>query len=366
MEKKYSDCHFGVKVTDGKTSFSLFFPPAKSVECIVYDHFDDSEGVAYSLKNSKEFREIWEGSVDRDLTGKWYVYRVQYESGKAPETAYASQPFADPYSRHVTVRNHYRQNAKTLISDEDYDWEEDDFVIPSDPRDLIIYETHIKDLVAHPSSEADGNGCFNQWLHPRQKGGIAHLKRMGVNAVEFLPLHKFPYSEPPYNTTTEEGFTNSWNPYSTNYWGYMTSFFFAPESMFSSEGAQQQPVRGLTNQTLKEFKNLIKELHRNEIAVIMDVVFNHTSLFDINPLTHHLPDYYLRKDEKGHFLNRSWTGNEVRTEHPIVRKMITDSVRYWMENYHIDGFRFDLAGLLDEKSWDEIRNTATSINSNAL
>ncbi|MEX0994980.1 MAG: alpha-amylase family glycosyl hydrolase [Balneolaceae bacterium] len=367
MKKTYRDCQFGVEVQGEETTFRLFFPTAKSVECIVYEHFRDSKGVHYSLKKKNNNKEIWECAVEEDLTGKWYVYQVQYQSGKKPETPYASRPFADPYSRHLTVRNHYRQEAKTLIINDNYDWEGDDFVIPSDPRDLIIYETHIKDLVIHPSAEAEGKGCFNKWCDLRQNGGISHLKKLGVNAVEFLPLHKFPYYEPPYNSKTEESFLNSWNPYSRNYWGYMTSFFFAPESIYSSEGTTKpKKIRGISNRTTVEFKNLVKNLHNHNIAVIMDVVFNHTSLFDINPLAHHLPEYYLRKDEDGEWMNRSWTGNEVRSENPIVRKLITDSIRYWMEEYHIDGFRFDLAGLLDEESWDKVKKTATSVNPNVL
>lgn len=367
MIETYGDCQLGVDITGNQTTFRLYFPTAKKVECIVYEQFSDKKGTTYPLNKSDNKKGIWEGIVEADLTGKWYAYQVDYQQGKEPETVYASKPFADPYSRHVTVRNHYSQQAKTLIVKDDYDWGEDDFVVPEDPRDLIIYETHIKDLVAHPTSGAKGKGTFNKWLDLNQKGGIAHLKHLGVNAVEFLPLHKFPYHEPPYNTKTDEDFLNSWNPYSKNYWGYMTSFFFAPETIYASDGTSEYTnISGLSNRASIELKNIIKELHSNGIAVIMDVVFNHSSLFDINPLAHHLPEVYLRRDENGDWMNRSWTGNELRTEYPIVRKLITDSIRYWMEEYHIDGFRFDLAGLLDESSWDEIKKTADSINPNAL
>jgi pullulanase/glycogen debranching enzyme len=311
--------------------------------------------------------EIWRLTIDRNLEGKWYQYKVNYQNGKMPNTPYAGLPFADPYSTHVASKNTYRLEAKSYIYRSEFDWEDDTFIKIDDPRELIIYETHIKDLVCDKSSQAKGKSIYKKWLDLDQIGGIPHLKKLGVNAVEFLPLHKFPTFEPPYGAKTKEGYLNTWNPYSRNYWGYMTSFFLAPETIYASDGhLKPGQVTGEHANAVNEFKKVVKLLHSNGIAVIMDVVFNHTSLFDINPLCSHMPDIFLRYDQNGKLMNRSGTGNEINTEHPIVRKMIIDSIIHWMKEYHIDGFRFDLAGLLDEKSWDAIKDAAKSINPDAV
>lgn len=296
----------------------------------------------------------WHVSVQGNQSGRWYGYKAGFEEiDKKINSPYSDYIFADPYSRHVTVKNNYRQLAKSYIFEDHYDWQGDKHQFPDDPRDLIIYETHLKDLTAHPSSKSSGSGYFQKFISPEQKGGLNYLKKLGVNCVEFLPLQKFPPIEPPFGKITEEGFHNTWNVYSANYWGYMTSFFFAPESSFASDFTNNHS--GKTTAVISEFRDMVKHLHSDGITVIMDVVYNHTSLFDINPLTHLCPDEYLRTDEKGHLMGRSGTGNEFRSENPVARRLIIDSLLYWMDEFHIDGFRFDLAALLDKKTWDVIR-----------
>lgn len=293
---------------------------------------------------------FWHLEIPEKLTGRWYGYRTEIPNNPSP---YKDELFADPYSRHVTVRNSYRQDAKTYIFEESFDWGDDHHCFPEDLRDLVIYETHLKDLTAHPSAGSNGQGFYQKFIDSDQSGGIHHLKYLGVNCVEFLPLHKFPPYEPPYGEKTPEGFHNTWNLYSTNYWGYMTSFFFAPENSYASDVSSR--YSGKTTAAVKEYKQVVKTLHSQGFTVLMDVVFNHTSIFDINPLPHLCPDTYLRKNEKGELLNRSGTGNEYKTEHKVARTLMIDSILYWMEEYHIDGFRFDLAALLDKKSWEIIR-----------
>jgi pullulanase/glycogen debranching enzyme len=295
----------------------------------------------------------WTCTVDRNLEGKWYGYKPAYKKKNRPNSPYIGEVFADPYSRHVTVKNNYRQEARSYIFKHDFDWEDTDHCFPDDPRDLVIYESHIKDLTAHSSSKASGMASYQKLTDTSQKGGIAHLKKLGVNCVELLPLQKFATEEPPYNKKTPEGFHNTWNPYSENYWGYMTSFFFAPESRFASDYSNH--YSGKTTAVIDEFKQMVKALHKENITVLMDVVYNHTSIFDLNPLTHLAPQSYLRFDDKGKFMNRSGTGNEFKSENPIARKIITDSLLYWIEEYKIDGFRFDLAALLDRDTWDSIK-----------
>jgi pullulanase/glycogen debranching enzyme len=140
----------------------------------------------------------------------------------------------------------------------------------------------------------------------------------------------------------------------------MTSFFFAPENSLSSDGDGK--IRGYSTAAVSEFKQMVKELHRHGITVLMDVVYNHTSLFDRNPQTHLCPHTYLRFNEKGQLMNRSGTGNEFRSEMPVARQLILDSLKHWVNEYHIDGFRFDLAALLDMETWAAIRKSLHEID----
>jgi pullulanase/glycogen debranching enzyme len=353
----------GVTFTDSATNFCIYCPHASAVSCILFDAYDAENGVPHSMQMDADG--YWQVEIQGDQSGRWYAYEAEFADDEArPDSPYINDVFADPYSRHVTVRNTYRQDARSYIFKDDFNWEGDSHCFPDDPRDLIIYETHLKDLTAHSSSKAQGKGFYQKFIDTDQTGGISYLKRLGVNCVEFLPLHKFPPIEPPFEQTTPEGFQNSWNPYSSNYWGYMTSFFFAPETSFASDYSNR--YSGKTTAAVTELKEMVKQLHRENMTVIMDVVFNHTSLFDINPLTHLCPAEYLRSDEKGELLNRSGTGNEFRSENPVARQLIVDSILYWIEEYHIDGFRFDLAALLDRKSWDVIRNKVHEKYPNAV
>lgn len=352
----------GCTLSDNQTSFAFYCPRAAEVTCTIFENSDDEQGDEHSMQRDE--KGLWTLKINQSLEGKWYAYKANFKNSEEPKSPYQKTFFADPYSKHVTVQNTYRQDAKTYIFNDDYDWEDTGHCFPDDPRDLIIYETHLKDLTAHPTSGADGMGSYKKLTDPDQTGGISYLKKLGVNCVEFLPLQKFAPIEPPYGIQTEEGFHNSWNPYEANYWGYMTSFFLAPESSFASDWSNRHS--GRTTAAVTECKEVVKTLHSKGFTVLMDVVYNHTSLFDKNPHTHLLPDVYLRRGSDGKLLNRSGTGNEYKSEEPAARELIIDSLLYWMEEYKIDGFRFDLAALLDEKTWDIIKETIHEKYPNAV
>jgi len=362
IKQQLEKVSLGVTLSDDTTTFCFYCPDAKSVTCIVYDEYDARKGTELPMAKSKSGE--WMLTVHENLNGKWYGYKAEFSKKKKPNTPYVHEVFADPYSRHVTVKNNYRQQARSYIFEHDFDWGDTGHQFPDDPRDLMIYETHIKDLTAHPSSLAKGTGSYKKFIDPNQIGGLSHLKKLGVNCVEFLPLQKFSPIEPPYGIKTPEGFQNSWNVYSANYWGYMTSFFFAPECSFASDFTGNHS--GKTTAAITEFKDVVKTLHAEGMTVLMDVVYNHTSLFDINPLPHLMPDIYLRKDKKGKLLNRSGTGNELRSEKKIARELIIDSLLYWMDEFKIDGFRFDLAALLDKDTWDAIKKEVHKKYPNAV
>ena len=356
MKKAVSEHRMGCTLSEKSTEFCFYCPTARNVHCVIFNEYDDEHGRHVEMqKNSNGY---WQLTIGESLEGKWYGYTASFDDENKPNTPYIDEIFADPYSKHVTVKNNYRQEARSYIFNHQFDWEDIGHQFPDDPRDLLIYETHLKDMAAHRTSGASGLACYQKFVDRNQKGGISHIKKLGINCVEFLPLQKYSPIEPPFGLITKEGFHNTWNVYGANYWGYMTSFFFAPESSFASDYSNR--YSGKTTAAVDELKTVVKELHREGITVLMDVVYNHTSLFDMNPLTHLMPDVYLRKDEKGRLMNRSGTGNEYRSEFPVARKLIIDSLLYWMEEYKIDGFRFDLAALLDKQTWIDIKKAIHS------
>ncbi len=353
----FSNFELGYSFYKTGVIFRVFSPLSEQIIALVYD---DYEGEPVSeIPLGKDDTGIWNGFTSEDLKGKWYHYRVK----RNDEVQFA----ADPYSKFVTTKNHHLQFPKTRIIEMPYfDWKGDTFVKVQDPRDLVIYETHVKDMVAHSSARTYMQGIYNDFRQA-EVGGIAHLNRIGINAVEFLPLQKFGYFEPPFNQKTEEGIKNTWNPYSRNYWGYMTSFFFAPETIYSSKASiHKGEVIGRDELAINELRNLVKSLHEENIAVIMDVVYNHASHYDQNPLKILAKEHYFKLDENGHFINNSWTGNDINSSSQFSKKLIVDSVLHWIKEYHIDGFRFDLAGIIDWETIDLIKNEAEKINPNVI
>jgi pullulanase/glycogen debranching enzyme len=312
---------------------------------------------------------VWEHRSNGRLVGRCYGYQVAGSAG--PGSMFdPAVVIADPYARAVATRNHYRQQARTLILESSYDWEGDTFVAPKDHSTLVIYEAHLRDLTAHPSSRVRKRGTYAGLCETGKTGGLAHLESLGVNAVEFLPLQKSGVFEIPYRddrAVDDNGDHNTWNPYDRNHWGYMTSAFFAPESRYASDGTDEPGMlSGAKGHAVTEFKDVVKALHRAGIAVIMDVVYNHASQYDYNPLKYIDKSAYFRLDSAGRFLNRSGCGNDLRTEHPMVRRLILDSIRYWMTEYHVDGFRFDLAAMLDTETRRRILDEARSVHPHAI
>jgi pullulanase/glycogen debranching enzyme len=232
---------------------------------------------------------------------------------------------------------------------------------------LVIYEAHIKDFTAHPNLNQKYGGSYRGFLEATEEGGIEYLKRLGVNAVEFLPVQKAARYEPPYLETTASGVSNTWNYYGRNHWGYMTSHFFVPETLYASN-ADQSPEAwvGTDLAARNELKQVVKELHKGNMAVILDVVYNHVSQYDINALKQAAKGEYFRIDENGKYMSESGCGNDSNTRNPEFRRLIVESVKYWMTEYHIDGFRFDLAHLIDWETIDEITHEARDINPNVV
>lgn len=357
----------GCIVKQSGTTFRLFAPRATAVTLVLFDQYDDEQGEELTMVRDKDG--VWEYISLGTLYGKFYGYRVSGPTGPG-EMFDSTIIVADPYSKAVCTKNEYRHAGRSLILNTRYNWEGDTFVAPANHNELIIYEAHVRDLTAHKSSGVSARGTYRGLTELGRTGGLSYLKELGVNAVEFLPIQDFGNIELPYrdpNAKSDSGESNTWNPYERNHWGYMTSYFFAPETYYASDGViERGRYNGTNGKAVKELKDLVKTLHREKIAVIMDVVYNHVSQYDHNPFKYIDKFYYFHCDTAGNFQKASGCGNDFKTDRPMARRLIVESVKYWMKEYHIDGFRFDLATMIDWETCKEIAREARKINPNVI
>ena len=253
--------------------------------------------------------------------------------------SYLTDPFAraiggrDTWGEEPDWSNPYQHRARVVF--DDFDWE-GDRALEVPMEDLVIYEMHVRGFTRHPSSGVE-EGTAGTFTAIREK--IPYLKELGVNCVELMPVFEFDEFE---HARKDEA-TGDWAK--VNYWGYSTVGFFAPKAGYAATGRLRDGTM-----VADELKNLVKELHRNGIEVMLDVVFNHTaegnehgptiSYRGIDNAT-----YYMLTPE-GYYYNFSGTGNTLNCNNPIVRDMVLDALRHWASQYHIDGFRFDLASVL--------------------
>ncbi len=354
FEQLYSEKALGCHVENGNFVFRLFAPRATQVKLAL---FKAPSGPAHeTVFMQRDSSGVWEAEIDKRLWGKYYGYYITRDEEHTSDY-HENTLIPDPYSRSVSTQNNYHINARSYIHKSDFDWGNDTWATPGDPRDLIIYETHLRDLTAHPSS-----GCEDPGTYAAFKEKIGYLRKLGVNAVEFLPLQEFANIEIPYRDTGTEVY-NTWNPYERNHWGYMTTFFFAPENYYGSAG-NMEPDAYISDEgrSVDEFKDLVRSLHDAGISVLMDVVYNHTSTYDPHPFKLIDREYYYRLDGDGNYTSVSGCGNDLKTERPMVRKLIVESVLYWMREYHIDGFRFDLAAMIDDETLRTIIREAKKVN----
>jgi pullulanase/glycogen debranching enzyme len=365
LAERYGEDYFGCTFEGDSTIIRVFAPRVTNIEIAIKSN--PNESVVDLLKMHRNSIGVWEFRSSQSLIGKWYAYKITPPADDLPFEK-TSHFVADPYSKWVSSKNDHRQESWTLIyKAADFNWDGDTFVGSGDPRDLVIYEAHLQDLVHQDSIKHPTISCFDLLRSPDKTKAIEHIISLGVNAIEFLPLHKFAYHEPPFNSNTLEGLKNTWNPYSKNYWGYMTSYFFAPETRFSQHlETSYTDYSGLEPVGINQLKELVKTLHSHGISVIMDVVYNHVSQYDLNPLKYLDRMYYFRHDAQHHYTSYSGCGNDFKTEAPFARRLIIDSVLYWMKEFHIDGFRFDLAQLIDNETLVKIREEARKINPNVI
>ncbi len=355
----------GCTQENGSYIFRLFAPRELSVLVVTYSSLDDEIGTSFEMYQDENG--VWEISLESTYIGKYYCFKVSCQSNLS-DTGDCEIAIADPYSRAVVRKNNYVHDSKSLIIDSQFDWEGDTWVAIK-PSDLIIYEMHIQDMTAHEISGVAENlkGTYLGLIQKNSTCGIDYIKSLGVNAIELLPSQEFATFEPPYKQLAGGSLYNTWNPYERNYWGYMTSCYFAPHSYYASNArVEKDNWNDTEGRQVSEFKEMVKAFHREGIAVIMDVVYNHTSQYDHQPLKYIDKYYYYHIDDHGKYRSTSGCGNDFHTSRPMSRRLIIDSLIHWMTEYHVDGFRFDLATMIDWDTFEEIIEKTRAINPNVI
>lgn len=337
----------GAWVQRGGTNFSVFSKSATLIELLLFDRVDDAEPATVIKLDPGKNRtyHYWHVCLPGIRTGQIYAYRAHGPFDPARGFRFDPQKvLLDPYGRAVVVPPHYDKGAASIPGDNtpyamknvvvdtrDYDWEGDSPLKHPFDR-TIIYEMHVRGFTAHPSS---GVSAAKRGTYAGLIEKIPYLKDLGITAVELMPVFQFDPFDAPLGHV--------------NYWGYCPVGFFAPHTAYSSDPT---PIGALN-----EFRDMVKALHRADIEVILDVVFNHTAEGDHTGPTLSFRGlennvyYTLDETDKARYANYTGTGNTLNANQPIVRRMILDSLRYWVREMHIDGFRFDLASILcrDEK-----------------
>jgi len=341
----------GATVYPNGVNFSIFSRSASRIELLLFDHEDDAHPRTVPLDPyANRTYHYWHGFVPDLRPGQIYAYRAHgsFEPSNGlrfdPEKA-----LLDPYGKGVVVpRTYSRETArkpganlssamKSIVIDPGkYDWEGDRPLHISSAR-TIVYEMHVKGFTRHPNSGVSerARGTFAGLIEK-----VPYLKDLGITAVELLPIFQFDASDCP--------------PGVVNYWGYQPVSFFSPHRAYSSRQDPQGPT--------DEFRDMVKALHRAGIEVILDVVFNHTSEggHDGPALSFRGIDnavYYILEEDRSRYADYSGCGNTLNANHPVVRRMILDSLRYWVSEMHVDGFRFDLASILSRDSSGECMAT---------
>ena len=320
----YTETDLGLTYSPAKSTFRIWAPTASKAELLMYHtgtgHFQAS---SYPMQKSKNG--TWDVTVYTDQKGKYYAFRV-FINGKW------SDEVPDPYARAVGING----ERAMVVDKNDTDppgWEQDRSPAPIPATDAIIYELQIRDATIDSSSGSRHKGKF---LGLAESGttntaglatGIDHLKELGITHVHLMPFFDF--------RSVDET-----KPDSTYNWGYDPLNYNVPEGSFATN-AYDGAIR------IREFKTLVKALHDNGIRVVMDVVYNHTALSARSNFNQLAPGYYYRQTRDGKWSNATACGNETASERPMFRKFMLESMKYWVQEYHIDGFRIDLMGVHD-------------------
>jgi glycogen operon protein len=324
----------------GGVNFALWSSVATHVELCLFDSPDD-ETESRRLFLPGRTGDVWHGYVPDLQPGQLYAYRVH--GPWDPEQGHrcnAAELLFDPYARAIGRPHSWDPVRAPLgaVADNRFHWGDD--LPPGTPlSETVIYELHVKGFTAlHPAVAPQDRGTYRGLA---SDAAIAHLRGLGITAVELMPIH----ARADERALHQRGLTN--------YWGYNTFGFFAPDPRLATLDARTDPLR-----VVQEFKTMVRTLHAAGLEVILDVVYNHTAEGDHLGPTFSMRGidnagyYRLRADDRSLYQDFTGCGNTLDTRSPVVRQLILDSLRYWVEDMHVDGFRFDLASALVRSDHD--------------
>lgn len=332
----YSGSDLGLQYTKSSASFKIWSPTAQKAELIFYKSSLAKDPIE-SFEMNHSNNGTWIKKIDRDLKNIYYVFRVLIDGKWHDEVP-------DPYAKAVGT-NGKRAMVVDLKDSDPYAWQQDKSPkfstrnglktgIGGLPTDAVVYELHVRDASINKNSGIKQKGKFLGLAEygttngAGQLTGLDHLKELGVTHIHLLPSYDF------YSIDESKPDSIQYN------WGYDPLNYNAPEGSYSTD-----PENGLTR--IKEFKTMVAAMHKKGLRVVMDVVYNHTMLNEKSYFNQLVPGYYYRQKADGTFSDASACGNETASERPMMRKFMIESLKHWVNEYHVDGFRFDLMGIHD-------------------
>ena len=337
----YTSKDLGLTYTPTATTFKIWAPTATAAKLNIYK--SDLGGTAVrSITMNKGVDGVWQITVPENLKNSYYTFQVNIGNTWSEEVV-------DPYAK-ACGTNGLRAQVIDLKETNPVGWDKDtlpNFSVANKQTDAVIYELHVRDASIHASSGIKNKGKFLGLAELGTKNsagqftGLSHIKELGVTHIHLLPFYD-------YNSVDETKSAVQYN------WGYDPVNYNIPEGSYSTNPADGK-VR------IRELKELIKTMHSNGLRIIMDVVYNHTALTKNSNFNILVPDYYYRKRADGSFSDASSCGNETASEKAMFQKFMIESVVYWVNEYHIDGFRFDLMGIHDIQTMNMISDTLHKI-----
>ena len=320
----YTGNDLGLTYSPKQSSFRIWAPTADKAELRLYEHAALGQPLR-SVSMTKSAQGTWTALLKGDQIGKYYTFSVLYKGEWLDEVP-------DPYAKAVGI-NGVRAMVVDLLKTNPPGWNSDRSPGLKSKTDAIIYELHVRDASIDPNSGIKNKGKYLGLTETGSKNkdglptGLDHLVELGVTHIHLLPVFD-------YNSVNEVLLQKPYN------WGYDPLNYNCPEGSYSTNA-----IDG--NVRIREFKQLVKTFHDKGLSVVMDVVYNHTGLTDHSNFNQLVPGYYYRHDAKGELSNATGCNNETASEKAMMRKFILESVLYWVKEYHVDGFRFDLMGVHD-------------------
>ncbi|RXI98628.1 type I pullulanase [Anaerobacillus alkaliphilus] len=339
-DRFYYDGELGVSTSSEGTTFKLWAPTATKVVLVFYNYEEDGEQIFSPSRNNKG---VWEHTTPQNLDGTIYMYRVKVDG--------VWREAVDPYAKAVTV-NGEKGVVVNLTSTNPNGWLEFNKPEFLHPTDALIYELHIRDFSSCESSGITYRGKFKGLIEKGTKGpcgtitGFDYLIDLGVTHVQLLPVQDF--------GSVDE--TRQFDKYN---WGYDTIHYNALEGSYSL-------YPNCPKARITELKEVVQQFHQNGLRVVLDVIYNHVYIHEESNFEKIVPGYYFRYNLDGSLANGTGVGNDLASERKMVRRFIVDSVTYLAKEFHVDGFRFDLMGILDIETMRKIKQTLDEIDPTIL